>query len=119
MKTLKRIPYQDKQAKGICIHDFGVYGRLYESFKEQGWQIQTLAFAEPYSTKFTKGSYGMQTLYMHPDQNGVVRITAYRKDDDSRIDATFGADWTYSEFSMYQLIKKEERYYNEEGKLQS
>ena len=118
MKTLKRIPHQDSRAKGICIYDFGVYGRLYESFKEEGWTIQTLACGELYDTKFKKNGRGMQTLEMHPRQNGIVRITAIRKDDVSRIEATFGADWTYSEFSMYQLIHKQEIYYNDEGKLQ-
>lgn len=119
MKTLKRVPYQDSKAKGICIHDFGVYGRLYESFKAEGWTIQTLAFAEPYSTKFDKSRSGMLHLNIYAEDNGVVRIRAFRKDDESRIDAVFGADCTYSEFSMYQLISKEERYYNDEGKLQS
>jgi len=116
MINLKPYEMSNPKAKTLRFYDFQHYVKLNEDFEKQGWTIMDIQCHDVDDMNFKKSEHiAGKRFVVYPHKLGTVRITVTCEKDDCKIVAVYGSDYLHKDFAMYQLIKQEEQYLNEDG----
>jgi len=116
MINLKPYDMYDSKTKTLRFCDFQHYVKLNAEFEKQGWTIIDIQCHDVDGMDFKKSKYvNGKRFVVSPNKLGTVRITVTCDTDDCKIVAVYGSNYLHKDFAMYQLMKQEEQYLNEDG----
>lgn len=108
------------KAKGIHFPNFDKMAKVYESFKEQGYDIRwaTVHDLANDSAKFKKYSdlNSKTMMRLSTSDMSTVRIKAECTKDNKKIESTFAANWWHTDFKEWTLIRQEEYFLDDDGR---
>lgn len=108
------------KAKGIHFPNFDNMAKVYESFKEQGYNITWVTVHELVndSAKFKKYSdvNSKTMMRLSTKDMGTIRIKAECTRGNKNIESTFASNWWHTDFKQWTLIKQEEWLLNDDGR---
>ena len=112
--------HKNHKAKGIYFSDFEKMAKVYEVFKEQGYNITWVIVHDMAndSAKFKKyHDFTIKTMMkLSTSDMSTVRIKADCIRDNKKIESTFAANWWNTDFKEWTLIKQEEYLLDDDGR---